>query len=169
MAQDAGAQVVLAAEEVEHLAGGRDRHRIDREVAPRRSLLRCHCRVGRGQEASVARADFALAARQREVELLAGGRAQLQHTEGAPDRVDPAERRQRHGQPLDIQVIDLDIEILRRVAQQDVAHRTADEQRQPAGGLDRVQNGLQLFQLIAHSGKYTALPARAPLDTPRRG
>ncbi len=80
--------------------------------------------------------------RRRKVELLAIGRAQHQNAERAPDRVDLTKRRQHCGQALDIQPIDLDIKILRRVAQQNVAHRAANDQRQPAYGLDRVEHGL---------------------------
>src|SRR6266545_3875528 len=74
MPNNAGLEIGYAAKEVEQLAGMRQRQRIPGEIAPGGRLARRHGRVGRGHEAAMARADLALAARERDVDLLPVGR-----------------------------------------------------------------------------------------------
>ncbi len=100
---------------------------VDGEVAPPRGFVERHVRIARDGEAAMPAAGLGLAAGQGHVD-----RAELVDGEGLPHGLDAAERGQ---QPLQVVLRNaehLEVEILRRAAQQAIADEAANGQRASA-------------------------------------
>ena len=81
----------------------------------------------------MAPADLRLAAGQRDIDL-----ADLVHREALADRLDPAEALQQCPQRRRPDAEDLDVDVLRRQAEQPISHPSADDERAAASLADSL-------------------------------
>ncbi len=116
-------------ERIDDLVGARiGEDGVDGEVAAARGLRHVHVRVAFDDEAAMAAPGFALAARQRHVQI----RAQLIDRERLADRIHAPQPFEQRAQTFRRNAVDFNVPILRRMPQQRIAHAAADQQRAPA-------------------------------------
>ena len=116
-------------ERIEVLAGQRiERDRVDGEIAAPGRLLDRHRRIALDGEAAMAAAGLRVAARQRHVDA-----ADLVDREALADRVDRTEPRQQVAQRIGGDAEHLQVDVLRRPAEQPIADPAADDQGAAAG------------------------------------
>jgi len=108
---------------------------VDGEVAAPRGLIDRHRRVAMHIEALVAAPLLGLTPRQRDVDPgnLVDGKA-------LPNGADVAEGREQLGKPILRDAEDLEVDVLRRVAAQPIAHPAADDERAAALVADGRRN-----------------------------
>jgi hypothetical protein len=122
-AQAPGLEVFAAAERVQDFVRQRvTRNRIDREVAPPGRVGDRQRRIAVHREALMTAPGLGLAPRQRHVET-----ADLVHGEALADDVDAPEAVEQWPERRALESEHLHVEILRRAAEDLVAHTTADQ------------------------------------------
>ena len=94
-----------------------------------------HRRIAGDGEPLVAAARLRLAPRQRDVDV-----ADLEDLKAFADRLDAADRFEQRPQAIGGQAEHLEVDVLRRLAEQPIAHPAADDERAPAGVADGARD-----------------------------
>ncbi len=129
-------EIPAAVERILVLAGERiPGDGVNCEVAPSRGLFQWEVRLTRHGEAAMPASGLRLAPRQRDVQTC-----HLVDGEALADGVDAAERFQDLLQTCGVDAKDLEVDVLRRMAHQPVAHPAADDERAAAGRADGARD-----------------------------